>query len=57
LSSIKIKQISTSNNVIYALSEDGIVYKYSNKNKWIQIPEINENTLITGIKNEEIKEI
>lgn len=57
MSSIKIKQISTSNNVIYALSEDGIVYKYSNKNKWIQIPEINENTLITGIKNEEIKEI
>lgn len=56
MSSIKIKQISTSNNVIYALSEDGYIYKYSNKNKWIQIPEINESTLITGIKNEEIKE-
>lgn len=55
MSSIKIKQISVSNNFVYALSEDGDIYKYFN-NKWVMLPEINESNLVKGIKNEEIKE-
>ena len=51
----KIKQISVSNNFVYALSEDGDIYKYFN-NKWVMLPEINESNLVKGIKNEELNE-
>ena len=50
MSSIKIKQISVSNNFVYALSEDGDIYKYFNNNIYSQELSCNKSNL-NNIKN------
>lgn len=44
----KVVQISTTNNTVYALTSDGLIFKYNPKGDWVGLPEIP-----TGDINEE----
>ncbi len=39
----KIVQITSTNGMIYALTSDGMIYKYSNKGDWKALPQIQED--------------
>lgn len=36
----KVVQISTTNNTVYALTSDGLIFKYNQKGDWVSLPEI-----------------